>query len=348
MSYRRIALAAAVLSLMAGVWLVTQVACSEPGGEQEGWAPMPYPSDTWPSWSPDGETILFTTNRGPRTTLYELRFETGDIKPVIPWTSADEGSYSPDGHRIVFAHGPRVGIHNRETGSTALLNAPDNPEDVGFYPSFLDSERVIYMRRPRHHEVNCLLAERVAGDASAAKILIEADHHVGRSATGPGGRRIAYAKVVDSRLRGGQTDICVYDLESESTRVVFVSPFIVERLSWTPDGNRLIANVLGYSDQAPFRFFVDVNDGTMIRLGLAVDQFRAIAGTVVMSPNGEWLCYPASSSEGYGVTLWRCRADGTDVQELTHLPAYYYERYPATEPIGGCELIYGDPETGGR
>ncbi len=59
-------------------------------------------TNTYPSWSPDGSTLLFTSTRTGQPNLYRVDLATGDITPVTALNVAHQGAYSPDGSKIVY------------------------------------------------------------------------------------------------------------------------------------------------------------------------------------------------------------------------------------------------------
>lgn len=66
-------------------------------------------TDIVTGWSPDGKRILFTSNREagfpPGPDIFSVPFEGGQVRRITT-TEAREGSYSPDGFRIVYTRGP--------------------------------------------------------------------------------------------------------------------------------------------------------------------------------------------------------------------------------------------------
>ena len=60
--------------------------------------------DGRPAWSPDGKTILFTSNRNGNRDLYLIDVETGHLRRLTTHSAEDRyPSWSPDGSQIAFA-----------------------------------------------------------------------------------------------------------------------------------------------------------------------------------------------------------------------------------------------------
>src|SRR6266581_1015465 len=60
--------------------------------------------DTWPTWSPDGKRIAFTSNRDGNTEIYVMRADgTGQTNLTNDPGADDEAAWSPDGTKIAFS-----------------------------------------------------------------------------------------------------------------------------------------------------------------------------------------------------------------------------------------------------
>jgi TolB protein len=58
--------------------------------------------DGWPAWSPDGDRIVFTSDRGGSTQLWVMRAD-GTAPALLTAGHGEEASWSPTGDRIAFA-----------------------------------------------------------------------------------------------------------------------------------------------------------------------------------------------------------------------------------------------------
>ncbi len=70
------------------------------------------PADGWPTWTPDGARIVFSSRRDGPFSLYSMKPDGSGVhritSPEAPFSDA-RPSVSPDGRKIVF---------NRENGAT--------------------------------------------------------------------------------------------------------------------------------------------------------------------------------------------------------------------------------------
>ena len=96
--------------------------------------------DTEPSWSPDGESLAFTSNRGGRPQIYRVAAEGG-----VPERITFEGSYnarpvySPDGDKLALVHGDdgryRIGLLHLENRALQVLTDSELDESPSFAPN---------------------------------------------------------------------------------------------------------------------------------------------------------------------------------------------------------------------
>jgi Tol biopolymer transport system component len=85
-------------------------------------------SDSFPTWSPDGEKIAFVSDRDVNFEIYSMNADDGSEQTNLSNNSADDGSptWSPDGTKIAFDS-------NREDESNFeiySMNAADDGSDV--------------------------------------------------------------------------------------------------------------------------------------------------------------------------------------------------------------------------
>jgi Tol biopolymer transport system component len=310
--------------------------------------PMPAFMDTEPSWSSDGERLLFTSTRAGMT-VYELQLGTGHIKPVVPFgLGASGGHYSPDGHTILFSVGGTACLKDVDTGEYRALNRQSDPGDVSFDPRLKGNDTVVFWREPHRHNRNSIFTLLVGPPPEYRKldltVLIKSEYHLGSPVPSPDGAKIAYQERVDEAggsFRGGNTNICVWDETTGESSVAFVSPFRLEHISWFPDNRRLLVEARGSTERVPMLYILHTETGHIEGLTLPAEHRRAMGSGIEVSPDGEWMCYPLSSLTERSATIWRSRLDGSDAERLTHAPEWYYQRFPDPEPIFGTDKYYG-------
>jgi Tol biopolymer transport system component len=342
---KRLCAWAALLALPPSMYSCTR-------GHVDGLPPPAYPMDTEPSWAPDGEHIAFVTSRMPHRvgTLYELNLATRNIRPVAPAVPLAAGpQYSPDSKRLIFSSGGCAWVADLTSGEMKNLNASSDPGDVAFDPMFRTASTVVFWRKPRRHAYNSVLQFSLGPDMRKTKleVLIQSDHDLLLPIPSHDGTKIAYCEIIDDALgsfRGGETRIRLWDAETLESTTAFVSPVMLDHISWFPENAGLLVVARGGTEEVPMWYSLDL--ATCVPQGLSLPHAvrEGMLGQLEVSPDGQWICFPRMSSEGRAVTLWRSHLDGSDAEELTHLPKWYYGRFPDRKPINGCDTYYGNPD----
>ena len=65
----------------------------------------PYANEGWPSWSPDGKRVLFSSNRSGVMVVYVVDADGSGLRPLTDGMATSEDAravWSPDGSRIAF------------------------------------------------------------------------------------------------------------------------------------------------------------------------------------------------------------------------------------------------------
>ena len=220
-------------------------------------APLPVTRDTWldtdPVWLPDGESVLFASDRGGTMDLWEKRLDSGPGAGLVQLTARLGAEVSPavtrDGSRIAWLdEGGNLRVTSRD-----LDSGPDSErEEATVYtarrgagmPSWsADGETIAlaslvpYSSRYREGRNRIALIAATTGEA---RLLEEPAGSFGtRDSDGPvfspDGGRLAFA------LGGG---LAILRLSADGVpegppETVFEGP--VDFPSWTPDGTAIVA-----------------------------------------------------------------------------------------------------------
>ncbi|WP_300379080.1 amidohydrolase family protein [Henriciella sp.] len=275
--------------------------------------------DTQPVFSPDGDTVLFLSDRSGAENLWlmnadgsrprQLSFH--DDNPV--WASPE---WSPDGESIIasrfwpdrnayelwqFETGPgAMGEVLRTTDPTTAKDSPVSSLGAGYAPD----GKTIYTASLR--------SETAAFDTLSAWKIIAYDLQTGREdeiagsaqrpafrpRVSPDGRQLAYAE-----RRGNETWLQLHDLSGGTTRTLAqLDPDslqaslwhdAVPRFDFTPDGTAIIANAggkirrfslaSGTSRDIPFDAQVEKALGPLVRTQIPLEN-GPVKSRLIMSP----------------------------------------------------------------
>jgi len=230
--------------------------------------------DRQPVYSPDGESILFSSNRSGNLDLWEVSTRTGALRritddPAVDWDPA----YSPDGKRIAWSSN-RSGHQEiwtaRADGGSPRQVSNDGQDAEN--PVFLgDGQSILYVSwNPAK-----LGVWRVHGDGTGARLLIPGFNY---SEVSPGGQYVASVSSTGS-IQAFRT--------SDGTPVGFEVKH-GGRLRWMPDGRGVAFLDLNTSG-VPGVFvqdFIPGQDTSKTRRPLGGFDPIRMTETFGISPNG--------------------------------------------------------------
>ncbi|MGH7506961.1 MAG: amidohydrolase family protein, partial [Longimicrobiales bacterium] len=309
--------------------------------------------DGQPRFSPDGERIVFTSDRSGGENLWILSLDLADTVQV---TKGDKERYqspewTPDGNYVVASKAylrigtPKLWLWHVDGGSGAqLIREPENLKTLG--PAFGDDARYIWhAQRTGNWEYNAefpqyqlAVYDRETGESYDRSARYGSAF---RPTLSPDGRWLVFGTRHDEetglRIRDldtGEERWLIYpvqadDQESRATRDVLPG------MSFTPDSRSLVASfggriwrvdvASGEATAIPFTVEADVALGPDVQFDYAIDDSAQFTVTqirdAVPSPDGQHLAFSA--------------LDRLYVADLTYTPD--------SAVGGGTRLVVGQP-----
>ena len=171
----------------------------------------PEPRDSVVSRSPDGKTLLFESVRDGRGQLFLMTAGRTDARPIATARHAEQGSFSPDGRRIVFEQ--RSAMHDDIPHSQIVVAHADGSEPYvaasGTDPSWSPDGRLILFK-VFDDPTQQLWISTVSPDGTGLRRLAPGVH----PDWSPDGSRIVYMR---DRADGG-TDVWIMNRDGRGDR----------------------------------------------------------------------------------------------------------------------------------
>jgi WD40 repeat protein len=208
-------------------------------------------ADWAPTWSPDGEQIVFSTDRAgdDGQTLYSISPAGGEAQPLLPAGPANQGgaAFSPDGQRVSFCGSSsglafqwQLYVANVDGSGLAQLTQGDGCE-----PSWApDSRQVAYHSCANNDcDIWTMDVDGVLAGADQPRQITRGPSFDWRPSWSPDGNTLVY-----SSEHGDSMDVYAIDaLGASPPRNLTDNPALN---SWTaaysPDGTRLVVSANGH------------------------------------------------------------------------------------------------------
>jgi dipeptidyl aminopeptidase/acylaminoacyl peptidase len=219
-----------------------------------GVAADPAVSDSDPSWSPDGQQLVFTSDRDHSTTnavlapMTDIYMMNADGSQVRRLTTASPGNgngnsdarFSPDGQRIVFGSDLTNGaseIFTMRRDGTDQQNLTNDSADEDFAPAWSpDGATIVFARTKSADRVSHVWIMRA--DGSGQRQLTFGDTSDQNPVFSPAGDRLAFKRFDAS----GVGHVHVISVDGTNGRRVTAesAPAETYGASWLPDGTGLM------------------------------------------------------------------------------------------------------------
>ncbi len=258
--------------------------------------------DRSPSWSPDGERLLFASDRDGNSEIYLVNRDGSELTRLTENSTADASpSWAPSGDRFVF-ESDRDGtnalwIQELESGKAKRLLSDPSPELV---PDWSPDGRWIAFMSQRSGNADLY---RVAVEGGTVERLTTNTYRdVWPRYSADGGLLVFFSR---RATHGEADDLFVLDLATRDIAQITDHPghhdFVPDL---APDGERIVA---GMSDRAAnVRTLAIHQPGEPEPIHFAQGNHRVFHPT--WSPDGEWIAYAARRTDGERADIYLERA----------------------------------------
>jgi len=190
-------------------------------------------NDEWPSWSPDGRKIAFTSDRDGNEEIYVMNAD-GTDEVNLTKNSAEDvlSSWSPDGKRIVFTSTRDVNweVYVMDSDGANQVSLTNNPADDGNPAWSPDGKRIaFYSKRDGNFDIYIMNA-----DGTGQVNLTNNPATDSRPSWSPDSKKIAFAS-----NRDGNQEIYVMNADGTNPMNLTKNPAGDHLPSWSPDGKKI-------------------------------------------------------------------------------------------------------------
>jgi Tol biopolymer transport system component len=280
-----------------------------------------------PTWSVDGRTLFFLSNRGGSVDLWQQPLSAqgtpdGEAVPLTVGIGMRAAALSADGRRLAYERGRQVAnvwrvpiLADREAVWEDAEQVTSDEAHVGNLDLFPDGERLV-MSSDRAGSPDLWLA---ATDGTEMRQLTADRAPDGAPRISPDGSQIAFHS-----NRQGNQDIWVLPVDGGPATRLTSRPLSDHSPSWSPDSG-MIAFYGATTDGGASLFVVPASGG---------EPSRITTGEVSRyfpqwSPDGKWFYYASGFERPSGVQIFRMPVEGGAPEQVTtHEPAYYHRFSP--------------------
>lgn len=294
-------------------------------------------ADLDPSFSPDGESIAFVSERDGNQELYVMHSDGTDVRRLTNDPARDTYPvFSPDGTQLLFDS-------DREHATIAiyLLDLNDHQPPVRLTSGTSNDE----------HRRNCWSPDgtqivftsdrsgnrnlyRMAVESSDPQLLLAEGGDLRPGSFSPDGTKFVYQARV-----GDESELRIYDLKNKSSLSLLTNESPDLAPIWSPVGDRIAFNCKGGGNTDVCAVNADGTGLVNLTNNTAHDSAPA------WSPDGTELVFSSDRDGNYEVPhLFRMKADGTEQRRLTAKAGY--EMTPAWAPDGKTIAYAGDRQDG--
>ncbi|MBL7119135.1 MAG: PD40 domain-containing protein [Dehalococcoidia bacterium] len=253
-----------------------------------------HTSDRSPSWSPDGNKIVFASHVEPPPLepgieppleggIYVMDAD-GSDRTQVSGDIARSVSWSPDGNRIVYASGASIITMDSDGTNRELVVAWESVYDTFDWPSYSpDGSKILFALA-----TGGIFVVGIDGSNQTRLSPEGVDDYY--PAWSPDGTKIAYSE------RDGHSEIYVMNADGSNPTRLTENTVGDGSPAWSPDGSRIA--FISERDGQPDLYTMDAHGGDVSRLTENSIRESGVNCRVSWSPDGTKIAFCGSSGPG--------------------------------------------------
>jgi len=283
--------------------------------------------DADPSFSPDGRTVVFDSDRDGNQEIYAVNIDGSGLRRLTFDPAGDNHpAYSPDGTQIIFTSGrdnenADVFVMNTDGSNPVNLTKWDKTNETAGVGSWSPDGTGIafFSDRNGKDDIYVMSAETIRSRV----VLAEPDHDLRVPSFSPDGRRIAYSR--EDPDKSGE--LRILDLDTKRSTLVKKTELAVTPAAWSPSGEFLAFHDRVSGNSEIFKVRLDGSDRTRLTTDPAPDTGPS------WSADGSKIVFQSARGEPLGKPqLYVMDEDGSDQRPLTRQKGW--ETDPVWAPDG--------------
>lgn len=253
--------------------------------------------DHTPRFSPDGRTVVFSSNRDGDFSLYQVAVDGSGLKRLTHGDGQDgEASWFPGGETIVFSRkvGDLWSLSRMDASGSKVEQLQKNRRALS--PSVSpDGAWIVFEGREGKNNDLYMIA---SDDGRESRLTVHDENDFGPSWS-PDGTRIVF-----SSKRTGNYDLWILTLEDQSLEQITNDQGHEVSPAWSPDGGRILFSS------------IDGDEQTLRVLTLSSGKSKVVAknskhdAACAWSPGGDAIAYVVSVKGGTAIATAKATGSG--------------------------------------
>ena len=214
-------------------------------------------TDDEPAWSPDGNKIVFSSNRAGNFEIYLMNQDGGSVVRLTDNSAADTApTFSPDGSKIAFVSerdgNKEIYVMNADgSNPTRLTNEPARDDFPSYSP---DGSKIVFITQRSNFGQGMIFTMNADG-SNQARLSNQNGFHT-RPSYSPDGSKIIYGYGADVTAQ------TIYRMNADGTNPMQMPIIGRESASYSPDGSKIVfACCFGFPN-SPNGIYIANADGT--------------------------------------------------------------------------------------